>query len=105
MHNSANDGSVYEASAGVQYRFTPALATGASYLYMKGNSVVDNNHGHQVAAIVDYSLSKRTTVYVMRLYQRASSGGFAQINGMNSANGASSGQTQAIARVGLHTHF
>ncbi|MBB5401962.1 hypothetical protein HDG41_004045 [Paraburkholderia sp. JPY162] len=42
---------------------------------------------------------------MMGLYQRASSGGFAQINGMNSANGASSGQTQAIARVGLHTHF
>ncbi|MGF6542996.1 hypothetical protein [Paraburkholderia youngii] len=41
----------------------------------------------------------------MGLYQRASSGGFAQINGMNSGNGASSGQTQAIARVGLHTHF
>lgn len=32
-------------------------------------------------------------------------GGFAQVNGMNSADGASSGQTQAVARVGLHTHF
>ncbi|MGF6259431.1 putative porin [Paraburkholderia youngii] len=50
-------------------------------------------------------LSKRTSVYVMGLYQRASSVGFAQINGMNSADGTSSGQTQAIARVGLHTHF
>jgi predicted porin len=105
VHNSANGGSVYEGSIGAQYRFTPALATGASYMYMKGNSVVDNNHAHQVAAIADYSLSKRTSVYVMGLYQRASSGGFAQINGMNSADGASSGQTQAIARIGLHTHF
>ncbi|WP_429536225.1 hypothetical protein [Paraburkholderia youngii] len=89
----------------MQYPFTPPLATGASYMYMKGNSVVDNNHAHQVAAIVDYLLSKRTSVCVMGLYQRASSVGFAQINGMNSADGTSSGQTQAIARVGLHTHF
>jgi len=105
VHNSANGGSVYEGSVGAQYRITPALATGASYMYMKGNSVVDNNHAHQVAAIVDYSLSKRTSVYVLGLYQRASSGGFAQINGMNSADDASSGQTQAVARVGLHTRF
>ncbi|SMG59885.1 porin [Paraburkholderia susongensis] len=105
VHNSANGASVYEGSVGAQYRITPALATGASYMYMKGNSVVDNNHAHQVAAIVDYSLSKRTSVYVLGLYQRASSGGFAQVNGMNSADGASSGQTQAVARVGLHTRF
>ncbi|NIF52019.1 porin [Burkholderia sp. Ax-1724] len=105
VRNSANGGSVYEGSVGAQYQITPALATGASYMYMKGNSVVDNNHAHQVAAIVDYSLSKRTSVYVLGLYQRASSGGFAQINGMNSADGASSGQTQAVARVGLHTRF
>ncbi|OLL31607.1 porin [Burkholderia sp. SRS-W-2-2016] len=105
VHNSANGASVYEGSVGAQYRVTPALAAGASYMYMKGNSVVDNNHAHQAAAILDYSLSKRTDVYVLGVYQRASSGGLAQLNGMNSADGASSGQTQAVARVGLHTRF
>ncbi|NML30385.1 porin [Paraburkholderia antibiotica] len=105
VHNSANGASVYEGSVGAQYRITPALAAGASYMYMKGNEVVDNNHAHQAAAILDYSLSKRTDVYVMGVYQRASSGGQAQLNGMNSADGASSGQTQAVARVGLHTRF
>jgi predicted porin len=105
VHNSANGGSVYQGSAGAHYNFTPALSAGASYMYMKGNSVVDDNHAHQVAGIVDYALSKRTSVYVLGLYQRASSGGLAQINGMNSADGASSGATQAIARVGLHTRF
>lgn len=105
VHNSYNGGSVYEGSIGAHYYFTPALSAGASYMYMKGNDVVDNNHAHQVAAIVDYALSKRTSVYVLGVYQRASSGGYAQINGMNSSDGASSGQTQAVARVGLHTKF
>lgn len=105
VHNSANGGSVYQGSLGAHYNFTPALSAGASYMYMKGNEVVDNNHAHQVAAIVDYALSKRTSVYVLGVYQRASSGGLAQINGMNSSDGASSGQSQAVARVGLHTHF
>ncbi len=105
VHNSYNGGSVYEGSVGAHYYFTPALSAGASYMYMKGNDVVDNNHAHQVAAIVDYALSRRTSVYVLGVYQRASAGGYAQINGMNSSDGASSGQTQAVARVGLHTKF
>nr|WP_322044683.1 porin [Paraburkholderia sp. J67] len=105
VHNSYNGGSVYEGSVGAHYYFTPALSAGASYMYMKGNDVVDNNHAHQLAAIVDYALSKRTSVYVLGVYQRASAGGNAQINGMNSSDGASSGQTQAVARVGLHTKF
>ncbi|MBB3257430.1 putative porin [Paraburkholderia bannensis] len=105
VHNSYNGGSVYEGSVGAHYYFTPTLSAGASYMYMKGNDVVDNNHAHQVAAIVDYALSKRTSVYVLGVYQRASSGGYAQINGMNSSDGASSGQTQAVARAGLHTKF
>lgn len=105
VHNSYNGGSVYEGSVGAHYNFTPALSAGASYMYMKGNDVVDDNHAHQVAAIVDYALSKRTSVYALAVYQRASSGALAQINGMNSSDGASSGQTQAVARVGLHTRF
>jgi len=105
VHNSLNGGSVYQGSVGAHYNFTPAFSVGASYMYMKGNDVVDNNHAHQLAAIADYALSKRTSVYALAVYQRASSGGFAQINGMNSSDGASSGQTQAVARVGVHTHF
>lgn len=105
VHNSYNGGSVYEGSVGAHYYFTPALSAGASYMYMKGNDVVDNNHAHQVAAIVDYALSRRTSVYVLGVYQRASAGGYAQINGMNSSDGASSGQTQTVARVGLHMKF
>lgn len=105
VHNSANGGAVYEGSVGAHYNFTPALSAGASYMYMKGNSTVDNNHANQVGANVDYALSKRTSVYVLGVYQRANSGALAQINGMNSADGASSNATQAVARVGIHTRF
>ncbi|WP_322060178.1 porin [Paraburkholderia sp. J63] len=105
VHNSLNGGTVYEGSVGAHYNFTPALSAGASYMYMKGNDVVDNNHAHQLAVSVDYALSKRTSVYVLGLYQRASAGGLAQLNGMNTPDGASSGATQAVARIGLHTHF
>ncbi|MFM0650144.1 porin [Paraburkholderia sediminicola] len=105
VHNSANGASVYEGSVGAHYNFTPALSAGASYMYMKGNATVDNNHAHQIGANVDYALSKRTSVYLLGLYQRANSGAQAQINGLNSSDGASSSATQAIARVGIHTRF
>jgi hypothetical protein len=35
----------------------------------------------------------------------AAVGAQAQINGLNSSDGASSSATQAIARVGIHTRF
>ncbi|WP_233872112.1 porin [Paraburkholderia adhaesiva] len=105
VHNSLNGGSVFQGSAGAHYNFTPALSAGASYMYMKGNEVVNNNHAHQLAANVDYALSKRTSVYLIGVYQRANEGANAQINGFNSADGASSNATQAVARVGIHTRF
>ena len=105
VRNSLNGGTVYEGSVGAQYNFTPALSVGGSYKYMKGNDVVDNNHAHLLAAIVDYALSKRTTVYILGVYERSSAGGMAQLNGMNTPDSASSGPTQAVVRVGLHTRF
>jgi predicted porin len=105
VHNSANGAAVYEGSAGVHYNFTPELSAGASYMYMKGNETVDNNHAHQIAGILDYALSKRTDVYVLGVYQRANAGADAQINGMNDSGDASDTPTQAVVRVGLHTRF
>jgi predicted porin len=103
VHNSANGGAVYEGSFGLHYNFTPALSAGASYMYMKGNETVDNNHAHQIAGIVDYALSKRTDVYLLGVYQRANSGADAQINGMNDSGDESDSPSQAVVRIGLHT--
>ena len=108
VHNSANGAAVWQGSAGARYRFTPALSVGGTYMYMKGNAVVDNNHAHQIAGNVSYALSKRTEIYALGVYQRANSGANAQINGiMNPPTDeyASSGNTQAVLRVGLHTRF
>lgn len=108
VHNSANGASVYQGSAGAEYRFTPAVSVGATYMYMKGNAVVDNNHAHQFAGNVTYALSKRTDVYLLGVYQLANNGANAQINGiMNPPTDeyASSSNSQAVVRVGLHTRF
>ncbi|MGI4857610.1 MAG: porin, partial [Janthinobacterium lividum] len=105
VRNSANGGALYEASMGARYNFTNAWNSGVSYMYMKGNSVVDNNHAHQIAAILEYAFSKRTSVYVLGLYQRANEGASARINGLNGSADGSTTNTQSIARVGLRTRF
>lgn len=38
---------------------------------MKGNDTFDNAHAHQLPAAVQFSLSKRTMVYVAAVHQRA----------------------------------
>ncbi|MBN3849743.1 porin [Paraburkholderia sp. Ac-20342] len=105
VRNSINGGGIWMGQAGGVYQITPALSLGASYAYMKGNAELDDNHAHQVSAALQYSLSKRTLVYVAGVYQRANSGANAQINGVLDPNGASSGATQALARIGINTKF
>jgi predicted porin len=105
VRNSINGGSVWMGEAGGVYQISPAMSVGASYTYMKGNEEVGNGHAHQVSAAVQYLLSKRTLVYAAAVYQRANSGAHAQINGVLDANGASSGATQTLARIGLNTKF
>ncbi|MBU9205443.1 porin [Burkholderia multivorans] len=105
VHNSLNGASVYEGSVGARYQITAALSSGAAYMYMKGNGVLNNNHANQVAANLTYALSKRTQIYLLGLYQRANSGANAQINGLNGPDDASDSNAQGIVRVGLHTQF
>jgi len=105
VHNSFNGASIWMIESGGVWMLAPDLFTGASYTYMKGNESVDNNHAHQISAALGYLLSKRTTVYVSSVYQRASSGGHALINGIFDANGASSNENQAIVRAGLNIKF
>ncbi len=105
VRNAASGGAVWMGEAGAVWRSDGALLIGADYLYMKGNAALDNHHAHQLTASVQYSLSKRTMVYLSGAWQRASSGALAQINGVLDADGAASGMNQAIARIGIHTVF
>ncbi|MFL9888850.1 porin [Paraburkholderia agricolaris] len=105
VRNSSSDAEVWMTEVGATWHFTHALTLAMDYLYMKGNAENDNNHAHQVDALLQYAVSDRTALYVAGVYQRASSGAYAQINGVLDANGSSSGAAQAIARVGFHTAF
>ena len=101
-HNTANGATVNMIQSGGMYRFTPVAAFGADYMYMWGNDVVNRNHAHQVTAVAQYVLSKRTTTYINVVYQIANCGASAAING---TFGPSSSRSQCIGRVGIQTRF
>ena len=105
VRNTFNGGAIAEGQIGVAYQPVPYWSTSFGYMYMKGNQYLDNNHAHQLSAIVDYILSKRTVVYAETVYQRTNSGAQALINGVLDPSGASSGPNQLIARIGLKTSY
>ena len=105
VHNNANGGGVWEATASAAYQLSPALMVSGAYMYMKGNAEVDNNHAHQLSAAISYALSKRTSVYASCVYQRTNEGANALINGLIGPDVASSNPNQSITRVGLVTRF
>jgi predicted porin len=84
------------------YTITAAFSVAASYTFTTG---LDHATGaepkyHQGNLIAQYGLSKRTSLYVMGVYQRAAGAAQnAQIAGFN----PSSTQTQVVTRVGI-TH-
>ncbi|AOI72946.1 porin [Burkholderia ubonensis] len=55
----------------VNYQATPALLLGLGYAYTKSSGDTDAKY-HQVSLGADYSLSKRTDVYLLGAYQHAS---------------------------------
>lgn len=105
VRNSFNGAAIAEAEAGINYQLAPEWVLVGGYMYMKGNAVLNNNHAHQIDMSVDYILSKRTMLYVQGIFQRANSGANALINGILDPNGASSGSTQSLARIGIKTIF
>lgn len=97
---------------GGKYSFTPALSLGAGYTYSKLSDATSGKW-NQVNLSLDYALSKRTDVYVLGIYQKASgsNGGVpvqAEIGSSTSYFGTSSGagsDKQFAARVGLRHRF
>ncbi|WP_374729455.1 porin [Caballeronia calidae] len=62
--NPANSGraDIDMYSAGLGYRFTPALKVTSGFYYLKDNNN-SNNHSSEFAVGAEYGLSKRTTAY------------------------------------------
>lgn len=103
--NTLSGGLVQAVQVGGLYAFNPFWRLGGNYQYMKGNATLQNNRAQQVTAALQYSLSKRTTLYTEGVFQwtggDVAGGHNAWINGA----GPSSMDHQFIGRVGLQTVF
>lgn len=94
--------------ANVQYFVTPALTLGAMYTYTHTTASAlgfqTRPHFNTVGLMSDYALSKRTDVYAQTVFQNGSSGteGAVAVVG---AGGASSSNSQFVARVGIRHKF
>ena len=82
----------YNSGSGFfNYQATPALLLGLGYTYMKSSGDTSATY-HQVSLGADYSLSKRTDVYLVSAYQHAS----------GSTSDGAGGSTSAVASVGSY---
>ncbi|MCG5078561.1 porin [Paraburkholderia tagetis] len=97
-----------------KYQVTPALIVGVAYDYTKGSDVstaTGTNPGatyHQGMAGIDYFLSKRTDVYLLGVFQKASgtdSRNRAAVAAINNQSSPSSSDRQALVRVGIRHKF
>ncbi|MFL9894830.1 porin [Paraburkholderia sp. RL17-381-BIF-C] len=79
------------------YQFTPALAFSAGYSFTRMSIAIWRN----TSAVLDYSLSKRTDVYVSAAYQNASGGAHAAFLTVP----ASSNGHETAVRIGMRTFF
>lgn len=110
LTGSSTQYNAYEA--GAKYALTPALYGGLGYTYSRASGSFDG-HWNQVNGVIDYSLSKRTDVYVLGIFQQASG----QANGVDLqaqiGSSASSffqpsgpgSRRQVAARVGIRHKF
>ncbi|CAE6844265.1 porin [Paraburkholderia nemoris] len=101
--NTATGGQIAAYDATVGFDFTPAVGASLTYTYMDGNEVLQNKHAQSLAGTLNYNFSRRTTVYVEVIAQRATGpGARAQING---TPGASSSGNQVVTSLGIQTVF
>lgn len=102
------------AELSLKYQLTPALLIGAAYSYTASNSVSSasgSNNGatyNQGDIGVDYFLSKRTDLYAVGIYQKASgtdSRNRAAVASINNQSSPSSNDHQALVRIGIRHKF
>jgi predicted porin len=104
---SANGGALkfdnYEADFG--YRVNPAWTVAAIYGFTDGrfDSTDRSPKYHQGGLVTIYSLSKRTSVYALGVYQHAVGGNLLAKD--YHASNASSNNSQFMARVGMYHKF
>lgn len=92
-----------------RYQFTPALLAGVAYDYTKGTGAAGQPGStyHQGSIGADYFLSKRTDVYLVAVYQKASgtdSTGHPAVASINVLT-PSNNDRQAVVRVAIRHKF
>lgn len=105
VRNEQNGAYAWQTSAGGLYSFSPAWSIGLAYTYMKGNDVLENAHASQFGGTLNYTLSKRTLVYLAGIFQIANEGQNALANGLFDPTMVSSSNKQGIVRIGMRTSF
>ncbi|CAB3748492.1 porin [Paraburkholderia humisilvae] len=95
----------------VGYQMSPALLLGLGYIWTHESGDVSANY-HQVSAGADYSLSKRTDLYLIGAWQHA--GGTQRISATETADATASvgsygfqsgSDTQAMVSIGIRHKF
>lgn len=93
----------YEANG--RYNLTPALALIGSYTFTDARVSGVSPKYNQLNLRADYSLSKRTDVYLEGVYQHVSGAGSSGITADITGLSASSSNSQVAATIGLKTRF
>jgi predicted porin len=99
--------------ASFKYQVTPALVAGVSYDYTQGSSVSSSTGStggakyNQFAGGADYFLSKRTDIYMVAVYQKASGTDSRNLPAVAVINNvsASNSDRQTVVRVGMRHKF
>ncbi|MGY2486116.1 porin [Cupriavidus sp. CP313] len=89
-----------------KYQVTPALLMGVAADYARGSGINDASY-RQFVLGADYNLSRRTDVYAMAIYQKASGIDSTGKRAVAAINGVrpSADDSQAVLRVGLRHKF
>ena len=101
------------AEVSFKYQVTPSLVAGGSFDYTKGASVATTTGStggakyNQFAAGADYFLSKRTDVYIVGVFQKASGTDSRDLPAVAVINNvsASNSDAQAVVRIGMRHRF
>jgi predicted porin len=87
------------------YHATASLDLKGAYTYTTASVSGRSPHWNQLGLLVEYALSKRTSLYADGVYQRVHGDGsqfsYAQINSLSPA----SGDSQALLGVGIKHRF
>jgi predicted porin len=103
--NTLTGGGVQVFQVGGLYAFNPVLRLGANYQFMSGNAQLEHNKASQVTTALQYSLSKRTTLYGEMAYQWTHGDVPGQYNAWIGGVDPSSNNGQFVGRLGMQTSF